>query len=256
VKIVRLGTGSWGVVDGPRVRITRGPQGARTGRSLPLSAVQLGVPAKPTKVVCVGRNYRAHAQEMGQAVPPEPGLFLKAPNALVSSGSTVPYPWFTQSLHFEGELAVVVGRRMRNVPESKALDYVLGYTCALDLTARDVQKTDLQWIRAKSADGLCPLGPWVETDLDPRDLRLRTFVNGQVRQDARTSAMVFSVPQLLSYISGFMTLERGDVVLTGTPEGVGELQPGDEVAVEIEGIGTLAVRIGPREEEPPSFPRG
>jgi 2-keto-4-pentenoate hydratase/2-oxohepta-3-ene-1,7-dioic acid hydratase in catechol pathway len=136
---------------------------------------------------------------------------------------------------------------MRRVPEEKALSYVLGYTCALDLTARDVQKTDLQWIRAKSADGFCPLGPWIETELDPSDLALRTFVNGEIRQNSRTSRMIFSIPFLLSYITRFMTLEPGDVLLTGTPEGVGELRVGDEVAVEIEGIGRLSVRIVPSE---------
>ncbi len=255
MKIVRFRHG-WGVVEGERVLVTRGPGGPLLGRTFPFNQAQLRPPAQPTKIVCVGRNYLAHAREMNEEVPREPGLFLKAPNALTAPEATIPYPWFTRQLHFEGELAVVIGRRMRNVPVSQALDYVLGYTCAVDLTARDVQKTDLQWVRAKSADGFCPLGPWVETGLDPRDLRLRTLVNGQVRQDARTSAMVFPVPQLLSYISGFMTLERGDVVLTGTPEGVGELHPGDEVTVEIEGIGALSVRIGPQEPAPSTFGRG
>ncbi|MCS7216134.1 MAG: fumarylacetoacetate hydrolase family protein [Candidatus Bipolaricaulota bacterium] len=245
MRIVRFGRGSWGVVEGEVVRVTRGPGGSFTRKRLPLAEVRLLPPTKPTKIVCVGRNYRRHAQEMGEEVPKEPGLFLKAPNALAAPGSILPYPSFTHSLHYEGELAVVVGKRMRRVSEDKALAYVLGYTCALDLTARDVQKTDLQWIRAKSADGFCPLGPWVETDVAPFDLRLRTFVNGEVRQDARTSAMIFSIPFLLAYVSSFMTLEPGDVLLTGTPEGVGELKPGDEVAVEIEGIGRLSVRVAP-----------
>jgi len=245
MRIVRFGRGSWGVVEGEIVRVTRGPAGPFTGKRIPLAEVRLLPPAKPTKIVCVGRNYRKHAQEMGEEVPSEPGLFLKAPNALAAPGATIPYPSFTRALHYEGELAVVIGRRMRAVPEEEAFSYVLGYTCALDLTARDVQKTDLQWIRAKSADHFCPLGPWIETDVDPSNLRLRTFVNGQIRQDARTSTMIFSIPFLLAYISAFMTLEPGDVVLTGTPEGVGELRPGDEVAVEIEGIGRLSVRIAP-----------
>lgn len=243
MRIVRFGRGSWGVVEGDTIRVTRGPGGPFTGKKVPLLEAKLLPPAKPTKIVCVGRNYRKHAQEMGEEVPSEPGLFLKAPNALASPGAAIPYPPFTQSLHYEGELAVVIGRRARKVPEEKAFSYVLGYTCALDLTARDCQKTDLQWIRAKSADGFCPLGPWVETEIDPADLRLRTVVNGKVRQDARTSAMIFPIPKVLSYMSEFMTLEPGDVILTGTPEGVGELHVGDEVAVEIEGIGRLAVRI-------------
>lgn len=243
MKIVCFGRGSWGIVEGEEIKVTQGPAGKYAGKRLPLQEAKLLPPAKPTKIVCVGRNYRKHAEEMGEEVPKDPGLFLKAPNALAAPGSSIPYPPFTKSLHYEGELAVVIGRRMCRVSEEKALSYVLGYTCALDLTARDVQKTDLQWIRAKSADGFCPLGPWVETDLNPQDLRLRTLVNGEVRQDARTSAMIFSIPFLLAYVSSFMTLEPGDVVLTGTPEGVGELKPGDEVAVEIEGIGQLSVRV-------------
>jgi len=247
MKIVRFGRGSWGVLEGEVIRVTRGPAGPFTGKKVLLHEVKLLPPAKPTKIVCVGRNYRKHAEEMGEEVPPEPGLFLKAPNALATPGAVIPYPSFTKSFHYEGELAVVISRRMRRVPEDKALSYVLGYTCALDLTARDVQKTDLQWIRAKSADGFCPLGPWIETELDPSDLALRTFVNGEIRQNSRTSMMIFSIPFLLSYISRFMTLEPGDVLLTGTPEGVGELRVGDEVAVEIEGIGRLSVHIVPSE---------
>lgn len=245
MRIVRFNRGSWGVVDGEIIRVTRDPGGPFTGKKVSLAEAKLLPPAKPTKIVCVGRNYRKHAQEMGEEVPSEPGLFLKAPNSLAPPGAAIPYPSFTKSLHYEGELAVVIGRRMRNVSEEKALSYVLGYTCAIDLTARDCQKTDLQWIRAKSADLFCPLGPWVETELDPSDLQLRTFVNGEVRQDSRTSAMIFPIPVILSFITSFMTLEPGDVILTGTPEGVGELKPGDEVIVEIERIGRLSVHIAP-----------
>ena len=247
MKIVRFGRGSWGIAEGEVIRVTRGPAGPFAGKKVLLSEVKLLPPARPTKIICVGRNYRKHVEEMGEEVPPEPGFFLKAPNALAAPGADIPYPSFTKSFHYEGELAVVIDRRMRRVPEEKALSYVLGYTCALDLTARDVQKTDLQWIRAKSADGFCPLGPWIETELDPSDLALRTFVNGEIRQNSRTSMMIFSVPFLLSYITRFMTLEPGDVLLTGTPEGVGELRVGDEVAVEIEGIGRLSVHIVPSE---------
>lgn len=245
MRIVRFGRGTWGVVDGDRVRVTRGPGGRPTGKWAPLDQVRLLPPARPTKIIGVGRNYRDHIREMGgrDEEPREPGLFLKAPNALACPGAEIPYPPFTTSFHYEGELAVVIGRRMKAVPAARALDDVLGYTCALDLTARDRQRTDLQWIRAKSADGFCPLGPWIETDVDPRDLSLRTYVNGEVRQDGRTGAMIFPIPELLSYVSAFLTLEPGDVLLTGTPAGVGELQPGDKVEVTVEGIGTLAVRI-------------
>lgn len=171
MRIVRFGRGTWGVVEGETIRVTRGPDGPFSGKTVPLAEARVLPPAKPTKIVCVGRNYRKHAQKMGEEVPPEPGLFLKAPNALAAAGASIPYPSFTKILHYEGGLAVVIGRRMRRVPEEKALSFALGYTCALDLTARDVQKTDLQWIRAKSAEGFCPLSPgW------RRRLILRIFI--------------------------------------------------------------------------------
>ncbi len=245
MKIARFGRGTWGTVRGDRVWVTVGPGGRRTGRAYSLDAVRLLAPARPTKIVGVGRNYRDHIREMGHPdeVPAEPGLFLVAPNALAAPEAAIPYPEFTRSLHYEGELAVVVGARMRSVPARTALRHVLGYTCALDLTARDRQKSDLQWVRAKSADGFLPLGPWVETDLDPQHVSVRTRVNGELRQDGRTEDMIFPVAQLLAYISAFMTLEPGDVVLTGTPAGVGELHPGDRVEVTVDRIGTLNVRI-------------
>lgn len=245
MKVVRFGRGTWGTVEEDRVWVTRGPRGRRTGKVCAFETVRLLPPARPTKIVCVGRNYRDHIREMGypDEVPAEPGLFLKAPNALAAPGEAIPYPAFTRALHYEGELAAVIGTRMRSVSERVALDHVLGYTCALDLTARDCQKTDLQWVRAKSADGFLPLGPWVETELDPHHLSIRTHVNGALRQDGRTEDMIFSVAQLLAYISAFMTLDPGDVVLTGTPAGVGELYPGDTVAVVVDGIGTLSVHI-------------
>ncbi len=256
MKLVRFGAGQWGVLEGETIHETDGPAGNPTGRHFDLGGVTLLAPATPSKIVCVGRNYLDHIKEMGndaQDLPKEPGLFLKGPNALAhpanparpeQSGDVVPYPSFTNLLHYEGELAVVIERRMKNVPESEALEHVLGYTCALDVTARDKQKTDLQWVRAKSADKFCPLGPWLVTSLEPQNTTLRTYVNGELRQEAHTSQMIFPVAKILSYISSFMTLEPGDVVLTGTPEGVGELKPGDHVEVAIEGIGDLHTRIG------------
>jgi 2-keto-4-pentenoate hydratase/2-oxohepta-3-ene-1,7-dioic acid hydratase in catechol pathway len=254
MKLVRFGAGRWGILEGEMIRETDGPAGNPTGNRYDLGGVTLLAPATPTKIVCVGRNYLDHIKEMGHdtSLPEEPGLFLKGPNALAhpanparpnQSGDAVPYPSFTQLLHYEGELAVVIERRMQKVSEEEALDYVLGYTCALDVTARDKQKTDLQWVRAKSADKFCPLGPWLVTSLDPQNTTLRTYVNGDLRQEAHTSLMIFPVARILSYISGFMTLEPGDVVLTGTPEGVGELKRGDQVEVAIEGIGDLHTRI-------------
>ncbi|MER3537075.1 MAG: 2-hydroxyhepta-2,4-diene-1,7-dioate isomerase [Thermus sp.] len=260
MKILRFNEGRWGVLEGELVLETDGPGGNPTGRSYDLGSVRLLVPATPSKIVCVGRNYLDHIREMGHGfgedLPEEPGLFLKAPNALAhpgnprapyETGEAVPYPRFTQELHYEGELAVVVGDRMRNVPEEKALDHVLGYTIAVDITARDAQKKDLQWVRAKSADKFLPLGPWIETDLDPQNTWLRTYINDELRQEAHTGQMIFSVARILSYISSFMTLEPLDVVLTGTPEGVGALNPGDRIEVAVEGIGTLHTRIGPKE---------
>jgi 2-keto-4-pentenoate hydratase/2-oxohepta-3-ene-1,7-dioic acid hydratase in catechol pathway len=220
--------------------------GRPTGASVDLSDVTLMAPCEPRLIVCVGKNYAKHVVEMGgsaDALPKEPGLFLKGLNALSDPGDDVPYPAWTKELHFEGELAVVIAREMRHVAPEDALDHVLGYTCALDVTARDAQRGDLQWVRAKSADGFCPVGPWLETDLDPSALRVQTRINGELRQDGHTSDLIFSVPVILSYISRFVTLSPGDLVLTGTPDGVGPLAPGDVVEVTVDAIGTLSNRV-------------
>jgi 2-keto-4-pentenoate hydratase/2-oxohepta-3-ene-1,7-dioic acid hydratase in catechol pathway len=220
--------------------------GRPTGASVDLSDVTLMAPCEPRLIVCVGKNYAKHVVEMGgsaDALPKEPGLFLKGLNALSDPGDDVPYPAWTKELHYEGELAVVIAREMRHVAPEDALDHVLGYTCALDVTARDAQRGDLQWVRAKSADGFCPVGPWLETDLDPSALRVQTRINGELRQDGHTSDLIFSVPVILSYISRFVTLSPGDLVLTGTPDGVGPLAPGDVVEVTVDAIGTLSNRV-------------
>jgi len=232
----------WGEVEGGRVRQLAGMLGRPTGQVDDLSEVTLLAPCDPRVIVCVGKNYAKHVAEMGGSaddLPREPGIFLKGLNALSGPGDDIPYPSWTKELHYEGELAVVVARTMRDVAPDDALGHVLGYTMAVDVTARDAQRRDLQWARAKSADGFCPVGPWLETDLDPGDLRLQTFVNGDLRQDGHTRDLIFSVPEVLSYVSRFITLEPGDVVLTGTPDGVGPLQPGDVVEVTIDAIGTL-----------------
>ncbi len=232
----------WGEVEGGYIQQLTGMLGRASGHSVPLSDVTLLPPCEPQLIVCVGRNYAAHIREMGHAADApaaEPGLFLKGLNTLRGPGDPVPYPSWTEDLQHEGELAVVIARRMRDVPAADALDHVLGYTCALDVTARDKQRSDLQWVRGKSADGFCPVGPWLETDLDPTDLRVQTRVNGELRQDGSTRDMIFPVAAVLSYISRFMTLEPGDLVLTGTPEGVGPLAVGDTVEVTIDAIGTL-----------------
>ena len=194
---------------------------------------------RPTKIVAVGRNYAAHAEEQGHEVPTEPLIFLKPVSSIVGDGDDVVYPAQTRNLHHEAELAVVIGRRCHQVDEAEALEYVAGYTCANDVTARDLQETDDQWTRAKGFDTFCPLGPRVVADLDPGGATVTMRVNGEVRQQGSTHDMLFPVPELVSYISGVMTLEPGDVILTGTPPGVGAVQRGDTMEVEIEGIGIL-----------------
>jgi 2-keto-4-pentenoate hydratase/2-oxohepta-3-ene-1,7-dioic acid hydratase in catechol pathway len=205
-----------------------------------LDEVRLVAPSAPTKIVCVGRNYREHAAELGNEMPTEPLLFLKAPSSLSGHEDAITLTPFSHRVEHEGELAVVIGRRVRNISdEEDPLRYVLGYTCANDVTARDLQKRDVQFTRAKSFDTFCPVGPYVVTDIDPLDLRVETRVNGEVRQRGRTSQMAFTVPFLVRYVSRMMTLEPGDLISTGTPAGVGPLRDGDTVEVEVEGVGTL-----------------
>lgn len=201
--------------------------------------VQLDPPVWPSKIVCTGRNYHAHAAEHQAVVPDEPLLFLKPPSALIGHGVPIEIPDGIGCVEHEVELAIIIGRLTRRVSKEDALSYVLGYTCANDVSSRVYQQKDGQWGRAKGFDTFCPLGPWINTDLDPSDLQLRCTVNDQVRQEDRTSNMVFSVPVLVSFISHVMTLQPGDVILTGTPSGVGPIEPGDVVSVEIEGIGAL-----------------
>jgi 2-keto-4-pentenoate hydratase/2-oxohepta-3-ene-1,7-dioic acid hydratase in catechol pathway len=198
---------------------------------------------RPSKIVAVGRNYLAHAQELGHPVPVEPLIFLKPPSAIVGNEDDVVYPKASLRVDHEAELAVVIGRRCKDVMEGDAFDYVRGYTCANDVTARDLQETDAQWTRAKGFDTFCPLGPWVVEELDPSSLRVSARVNGEVRQEGHTSDMLFPVPALVAYISSVMTLEPDDVILTGTPPGVGPVRRGDIMEVEVEGIGVLRNRV-------------
>jgi len=205
-----------------------------------LAGIRFLAPCAATKVVAVGVNYTSHAEEMGSQLPEEPLLFLKPPSSIVGHRETIVYPThLSRRVDYEGELALVIGRRARRISREEAPEYVLGYTCANDVTARDLQRRDNQWTRAKGFDTFCPLGPVISTDADPSSLLIRTRVNGVLRQEAWTSEMVFPVDVLISHISQVMTLEPGDVILTGTPSDVGELHPGDMVEVEIEGIGTL-----------------
>jgi 2-keto-4-pentenoate hydratase/2-oxohepta-3-ene-1,7-dioic acid hydratase in catechol pathway len=217
----------------------------QTGERTTLPQVTLLAPVEPSKVVAFGRNYAEHAKELGNEVPAIPIVFIKPSTAVVGPDAEVVYPALTSDLHYEGELAVVIGRRCTAVSPGEAAGYVLGYTVANDLTMRDIQKSEGQWTRGKGFDGACPLGPWVETDLDPSALSLRSSVNGELRQDGTTADMLRDVGECVSWISQAMTLLPGDVVLTGTPAGVGSLQRGDDVSVVIEGIGTLRTRIIP-----------
>lgn len=209
--------------------------------SFALADLKILAPVAPSKIVCVGRNYREHAAELGNPMPQEPLLFLKAPSAIIGTDEPIELPTSSERIEHEGELAVVIGRRCSRVaPEEDPLSYVLGYTCLNDVTARDLQRKDVQFTRGKSFDTFCPVGPYIVTGLDPADLKVETRVNGQVRQSGRTSAMAFPLTHLVSYISHAMTLEPGDLIATGTPAGVGPLLDGDLVEVEVEGVGILS----------------
>ncbi len=206
-------------------------------------------PCIPSKIVCVGRNYAEHAKELGNEVPAEPTIFLKPPSSLIASGDVIVYPRLSQRLDYEGELGVVVGRRARNVKSSDAAAYILGYTCVNDVTARDLQRKDGQWTRGKGYDTFCPVGPCIvpRDEVDLAGLRVRTFVDGEKKQDASVTEMMFSVDDIIAYVSGFMTLEPGDLIATGTPSGVGPLQPGSQVRIEIDGVGVLENTVASEE---------
>ncbi len=235
----------WGAVVDDRVHALQGgpfgewEPGARLGE---LGAAPLLAPTVPTKIVCVGLNYAAHARESDAQAPAEPLLFLKPPSAVIGPGTPIVLPPQSERVDYEAELALIIGRRCRAVEPGAAWDHVLGVTCGNDVTARDLQQTDDQWTRAKGFDTFCPLGPWLLTGLQESgmvDLEVSCRVNGDLRQRSRTSDMIFSPAELIAYASSIMTLEPGDVILTGTPEGVGPLAPGDSVDVHVEGVGTL-----------------
>ena len=207
---------------------------------LSFSEVEFLPPVIPSKIVCVGRNYAAHAAELGNEVPKEPLLFLKAPSSLIVDGEAIVIPEQSEQVEHEGELALVIGRECKKLTDTDdPFDYVFGYLCLNDVTARDVQKKDVQFTRGKSFDTFCPISSFVETELDVSDVRVTTKVNGEVRQDGRTSQMVFPIDFLIRYISNQMTLNAGDIIATGTPSGVSKMVSGDVCEVEIEGIGIL-----------------
>jgi 2-keto-4-pentenoate hydratase/2-oxohepta-3-ene-1,7-dioic acid hydratase in catechol pathway len=210
-----------------------------TGERLPLTAVRLLAPVVPSKVVCIGKNYADHAREMGGEAPGSPVVFLKPSTAVIGPGDPIVHPRDSERVDYEGELAIVIGRLCRDVPRERFADVVLGYTIANDVTARDQQHLDGQWARAKGHDTFCPLGPWVETELDPRDVRLTTTLDGVTVQDSTTAAMIHDVAAFVAFVTSFTTLLPGDVLLTGTPAGVGSMRPGQSVTVRVEGIGAL-----------------
>ncbi len=244
VRMTVEGAVRFGRIDGDRVALYAGDPiagAAADGKSVPFDARLLGVPCVPSKILGVGTNYRAHALEMKKPLPDEPLLFFKPPTALLPALAPIVRPRGYQRTDYEGELGVVIGRRARRVRESEALDYVFGYTIVNDVTVRDLQKKDGQFTRAKGFDTFCPVGPWIVSGggLDAGDLRLVTRLNGVVKQDSRTSDLIFSIAKVIEVASRVMTLEPGDLISTGTPSGVGPIAPGDTVEIEIEQIGTL-----------------
>ena len=217
---------------------------AEKGDALPLEEVTLLAPVTPSKVVCVGRNYREHAAELGNKMPDEPLLFLKAPSAVIGPEEKIELPPSSRQVEHEGELGVVIGRTARGLkPDENPLDYVYGYTCVNDVTARDLQRKDVQFTRGKSFDTFCPVGPWIETEIDPANVTVSTRLNGEIKQQGNTADMAFPVAFLIRYISEIMTLYPGDLIATGTPAGVSKMKDGDSVEVEVEGIGVLRNQI-------------
>lgn len=215
----------------------------KTGKSYFLKELTLLAPCLPSKIVAVGLNYIDHIKEMEDEKPKEPILFLKPPSTIIASGEEIKYPSSSKQVDYEAELAVVIAKKCQNIAFEDAFDYILGYTCANDVTARDLQKKDGQWTRAKSFDTFLPLGPFINTDIDSSQVAIRSFLNGELKQNGNSKDLIFSVPELLAYISKIMTLNVGDVVITGTPVGVGSMLPGDIIEIEIDGIGKITNKV-------------
>ena len=248
-RFVHEGQARWGRVEerGGALWIAAA-EGVDEWTPIPMSEAELLAPVEPTKIVCVGRNYRDHAKELGNEVPKEPLLFFKPVSALLAPGGVVRMPAVAERVDFEGELALVMGKRARKIAAAEWREYVRGYTLANDVSARDLQKKDGQWTRAKGFDTFCPVGPVVTDEIDPENVTLETRVNGELRQRGETRDFIFSIGELLAYITAAMTLEPGDLVLTGTPAGVGPLQAGDVVEVSVAGLGTLSNAFAPDED--------
>jgi len=243
-RFFRDGAAYYGVIEGDLIYPVereeffhrRSPEGS----GVPLSEVRLLAPVEPTKIVALGLNYRAHAEEFNLRIPEEPLIFLKPPSSVTGPGGEIVYPsHMSRRVDYEGELALVIGKTACRVEPREAGDYILGYTCFNDVTARDLQKKDGQWSRAKGFDTFSPMGPWIETDMDAGDAVIETLLNGETRQRGTTADMIFSIPEVVSFVSRVMTLFPGDVIATGTPPGVGKMKPGDRVEVRVGGIGAL-----------------
>lgn len=250
MRIIRFrykGRAGYGIVENKRVHII---DGSIFKERIRLSKVSIGIsdvkslaPVEPSKVICVGLNYKDHAKELDMELPEEPVLFLKPPTSVIGPDDEIIYPRGVHQLDYEAELAVVIKRRAKDLLKNEALNYILGYTCLNDVTARDLQKKDVQWTRAKSFDTFCPIGPYIVTDIDPHSLKIELFVNNQIRQSSLTNNLIFRIDFLVSFISRIMTLSPGDIIATGTPPGVGSLSCGDEVEVKIDGIGSLKNKV-------------
>ena len=243
MKLVRFlynETISRGILNGDEVTFN-GPDGGSV--AVKVNRVKLLAPVMPSKIVSVGLNYRDHAEELGMDAPAEPIIFIKPPTAVIGPGDTISYPRASARVDFEAELGVVIKDKARNVSAKDASAYIEGYTCFNDVTARDLQKKDIQWTRSKSFDSFCPLGPWLETDLKPSNLRIASYLNGKIKQDSSTSRFIFKLDLLVWFISQVMTLMPGDVISTGTPSKVGKMAPGDIVEVDIQGVGRLTNRV-------------
>ncbi|WP_051670537.1 fumarylacetoacetate hydrolase family protein [Bryobacter aggregatus] len=233
--------GLYGLLEGDQVIETGQLFGTQCAEEHRRSAVRLLPPVLPSKIICVGRNYVDHAKELGNDVPTEPLIFLKPQSSLITNGDSIVYPPQSSRVDFEGEIGLVISKRGRNIKPEDAWEHVFGYTCVNDITARDLQKKDGQWTRGKGFDTFCSVGPWMvsKEDFDLTKTTLRTKLNGELKQEGTASQMIFDVGAILAFVSSFLTLEPGDLIATGTPAGVGPMQPGDQVTVEVEGLGSL-----------------
>jgi len=249
IRFAAQGKIKYGILEEDTIMVIKGSPFARfrspdssfklDGSSYKLGGVRLLAPTVPSKIVALGLNYRKHAEETKLPLPTVPLIFIKPSTTVIGPDDKIILPRDSRRVDYEGELGIVIGRTAKDVPKDRVNDYILGYTCVNDVTERIIQKEDGQWTRAKSYDTFAPIGPWIETEVDPNDLKLETYLNGELRQSARTSELVFGVAKLVSFISGVMTLLPGDVIATGTPPGIGKINPGDVVEVRIENIGTL-----------------